>query len=69
LGESSPIPALAVGILGILGLIIGIALGVIPFSDRNVFAGIAVVMFFVALLTFASVASLDSAECEFESHE
>jgi len=66
LGEQAILAPLAVGTLGMLGLILAIALGWLPPDGRTIFASIAVVMFLVAVLTFAAVASPDPEECVFQ---
>lgn len=69
LGEFSPLPALAVGILGMIFLILAVSLGIL--NENSIFPAIAFIMLLVATLTFLSVHSAVSEpeKCKFESGE
>ena len=68
-GEFSPLPALAVGTLGMIILILAVSLGML--NENAIFPAIAFIMLLVAALTFLSVHSAFSEpeRCEFESGE
>ncbi len=69
MGEFSPLPPLAVGMLGMLVLVLALSLGVLPVTDRTIMSSIVVIMLLVGVLTFASIASAESEACKFESGE
>jgi hypothetical protein len=67
LGEFSPLPILAVGMLGMLGIVLLGSIGVLPLNERSLFTAVGFVVFIAVLLTFASIASAESTEeCVFE---
>jgi hypothetical protein len=68
MGESSPLPILAVGMLGMLSIVLAVSLGVIESNERTLFTAVFVVVFAVVALTFASLAyeEHEPDECVFE---
>ncbi len=61
MGEFSPLPIMAVGILGMLSIVLGVSFGIIESNERSLFTAVFVVVFIVAGLTFGSLA--------YEEHE
>jgi len=56
MGEFTPLPALAVGMLGMLSIVVAVSLGIIPSNERSLFTGVTVVVIAVVVLTFFSLA-------------
>jgi hypothetical protein len=67
MGELSPLPIMAVGFLGMLGIVLLASIGVLQLNERSLFTSVLAVVFAVVLLTLASIASAESTEqCAFD---
>jgi hypothetical protein len=67
MGEFSPLPIMAVGFLGMLGIVLLASIGVLQLNERSLFTSVLAVVFAVVLLTLASIASAESTEqCVFD---
>ncbi len=67
MGEFSPLPIMAVGFLGMLGIVLLTSSGILPSNEQTLFTAVGVVVFLIIAVTLASIASSESTEeCFFE---
>lgn len=66
LGEFFPLPIMAVGLLGMLGIVLLTSSGIIPSDPRTLFTAVGIVVFLSVTVILASIASAESTDECFE---
>lgn len=71
MGEFTPLPALAVGTLGTLSVVLAVSLGIIQPSERSIFSAVLLVVTLTVAATFLSIASAEHEpdRCVFSSED
>ncbi len=67
MGDFSPLPMMAVGFLGMLGIVLLASSGMLLSDERTLFTAVGVLVFLLVVATLASIAAAESTgECVFE---
>lgn len=71
MGEFTPLPALATGMLGILSVVLALSFGLIQPSERSIFSAVMLVATLTVVATFLSIASAEHEPdtCVFDSED
>jgi len=59
MGEFTPLPALAVGMLGTLSVVLALSFGLIQANERSIFTAVALVITLTVAATILSIASAE----------
>jgi hypothetical protein len=71
MGEFTPLPALAVGTLGTLSVVLAVSLGLIRPDEHSIFSAVLLVVMLTAATTILSIASAEHEpdRCVFSSED
>ena len=71
MGEFTPLPALAVGMLGTLSVVLALSFGLVQPSERSIFTAVMLVVTLTVAVTILSIASAEHEpdRCLFSSED